>query len=313
MKRTLALLLVTFGCTTQATTPQPDASTDAPAPDVAASALTVQTYSSSSSGPIDIQVNSHLVLGPQHALLADGQLLVADAQKVVSMIQASGRTLDTVFLTHAHPDHYAGFAVIKQAFPNASFVTTADVLADYNASAPGTLAYLDSALGNLVASDLVTPTALTSPTLTLDGQTIDVIDLPNPGESAHGAALGLPSGVLVSGDLLYNDVHLYLGDCHASGWKSNIATVQAMGYSTIYPGHGHAPVDASVFGATSSYIDGAIPILEAAKDDDAGASDAGDPRVGVAVGQLQAAFPSYQSQYLVGFSATEFIDTNKCP
>lgn len=124
---------------------------DVTEPDTSSGALTVQTYTSSSSGYIDIQVNSHLIMGPSHALLVDGQLLVADAQQVVAMVKTSGCTLDTVFLTH-HPDHWAGFAVIQQ---------TSDVLADYQGSAQATLTYLDNGLGGLIASTVVPLTALT--------------------------------------------------------------------------------------------------------------------------------------------------------
>jgi glyoxylase-like metal-dependent hydrolase (beta-lactamase superfamily II) len=97
----------------------------------ATSAVAVQTYTASGDPPGGVAVNSHLVLGKTEAVLVDGQLYKVDAEKVVSMIQASGKALKTVFLTHAHPDHYMGFAVIRDAFPAASFVTTAAVLADF--------------------------------------------------------------------------------------------------------------------------------------------------------------------------------------
>jgi glyoxylase-like metal-dependent hydrolase (beta-lactamase superfamily II) len=296
----------------KATQPVADAAPEASTPEASASSLTVQTFTSSGSGSIDIQVNSHIVMGPNEALLVDGQLLVADASSVVDLITKSGRTLKTVFLTHAHPDHYAGFQVIQSAFPNAAFVTTAEVLGDFQASAAGTLAYLGSSLGNLVASSVVTPTALAGDTLTLDGQSLQVIEMPNKGESAHAGAIGLPGGALLSGDLVYHDVHLYLGECNYAGWKENLAALQAMGFTTFYPGHGPSPVDATILAADEAYIAGAIPILQGAEATDAGSQDAGDPRVAAAIGKLQAAFPDFQSQYLVGFSASQFIDANHC-
>jgi glyoxylase-like metal-dependent hydrolase (beta-lactamase superfamily II) len=121
-------------------------------------ALGVQTYSSSATGMVDIQVNSHLVLGATEALLVDSQLLVADAQAVADMVTRSGRKLTTVLLTHAHPDHYLGLAVIHAAFPSAAIVAPPGVLADFNANAPATLALLQQAgLASVVASSLVTP------------------------------------------------------------------------------------------------------------------------------------------------------------
>ena len=300
-----------FGC--GATTPPAATHPGDAAPASDAGKPTVQTYTSSSTGAVDIQVNSHLVLGKTSAVLVDGQLLAADATAVVNMITQSGHTLTTVLLTHAHPDHYSGFAVIQAAFPAAQFVTTSDVLGDFQGSAQSVFAYLQSTYGSLIASKLVTPTALTGNTIALDDLTLQVIALPNPGESVHGAALALPGGALVSGDLLYDDVHLYLGECHSAGWKQNLDAIGAMGFTTFYPGHGPSPVGASVFGVDTSYIAGAVPILEAAEALDASAGDGGDPRVGVAMGQIAQAFPSFHSNYLLGYSTTTFIDTNKCP
>jgi glyoxylase-like metal-dependent hydrolase (beta-lactamase superfamily II) len=263
---------------------------------------------------VDIQVNSHLVLGPTEALLVDSQLLLADAQAVADMVTKSGRKLTTVFLTHAHPDHYLGLAVIHAAFPSAAIVTTPGVLTDFQANAPATLALLQGAgLASAISNSLVTPSPLAGHTITLDGESLQVVDLPNAGETAHAAALALPGGALVSGDLLMNHVHLYLGECHSEGWQQNLDALRAMGFTTFYPGHGRAPVDGSVFDDDTRYIAGAIPILRDAEGSDASAGDGGDPRVGAAIGAIAAKFPNFESQFVLGFSTSTFIDTNKCP
>ena len=279
-----------------------------------AGGLTVQSYSSSATGMVDIQVNSHLVLGATEALLVDSQFLVTDAQAVADMVTKSGRKLTTVLLTHAHPDHYLGLAVIHAAFPAAAIVTTPRVLMDFNANAPGTLALLQQVgLGSVIATSLVTPSPLAGDTITLDGKPLRVVEMPNAGETAHAAALALPGGALVSGDLLMNHVHLYLGECHSEGWQQNLDAVKAMGFTTFYPGHGNAPVDISAFADDTSYIAGTIPILRAAEGSDASAGDSGDPRVGTAIGAIAAKFPGFESQFVLGFSTNTFINTNKCP
>ncbi len=273
-----------------------------------ASAITVQTYTASGAPPGGLAVNSHLLLGKTQAVLVDGQLYKADAQAVVQMIQASGRNLTTVFLTHAHPDHYLEFDVYRAAFPSAAFVTTAAVLADFNASAPGTFQYLKSTLGSLVADALVTPTVLAGTTLSVDGEIVSLLELPNAGESAHGAALALPAeAALVSGDLLYDDVNLFLGECHAAGWQTNLSAFMNMPFTTYYPGHG-PKIGASVFAADSQYITDATQILQAAAASDAGPiGDAGDPRINLAVTQIQAKYPSYQSLYLLDYSVQQYF------
>jgi glyoxylase-like metal-dependent hydrolase (beta-lactamase superfamily II) len=302
-------------CTVLSLTLAACGSSGSPATDAGTTgAFTVRTYTSSATGMVDIQVNSHLVLGATEALLVDTQLLVADAQAVVDMVTQSGRKLTTVFLTHAHPDHYLGLPVIQAAFPSAAIVTTSGVLADFKANAPATLALLQGAgLASVIASHLVTPSPLPGNTITLEGDHLQVVEMPNAAETAHAAAIALPGGTFISGDLLMNHVHLYLGECHSDGWQQNLEAVKAMGFATFYPGHGTAPVDASVFADDTSYIAGAIPILRAAESSDGGASDGGDARVGAAIAKIEAMFPSFQSQFVLGFSTSTFIDTNKCP
>jgi glyoxylase-like metal-dependent hydrolase (beta-lactamase superfamily II) len=217
-------------------------------------------------------------------------------------------------LTHAHPDHYLGLEVIHGAFPSAAIVTTPGVLTDFDANAPATLAQLQqNGLTSVIAGSLVRPSPLAVDTITLDGEPLRVVEMPNAGETAHAAALALPGGALISGDLLMNHVHLYLGECHSEGWQQNLDAVKAMGFTTFYPGHGKSPADVSVFADETSYIAGAIPILRAAEGFDASAGDAGDPRVAAAVEEIAAKFPDFESQFVLGFSTSTFIDTNKCP
>ena len=74
--------------------------------------LTIQTFTSP---PEIVAVNSHLISGATDAILVDAQLFRADADQVVAMVKASGKKLTTIFITHAHPDHYAGLDVIATA------------------------------------------------------------------------------------------------------------------------------------------------------------------------------------------------------
>jgi glyoxylase-like metal-dependent hydrolase (beta-lactamase superfamily II) len=201
-------------------------------------------------------------------------------------------------LTHAHPDHYLGFQVIQQAFPKVRFLTTPAVLDDFNHAAPPLFQTLKQYLGSKIADALVTPEAIDGGSIAVDGVQLDVIEMPNAGESAHAAALALRSqGTLFSGDLLYNDVHLVLGECHADGWKKNLDAVEAMGFTTFYPGHG-GKIGAAAFTADATYIDSVIPILEAnvPKQDSTTAESA-----------IGAQFPAYESSFLLDYSTKQYF------
>jgi glyoxylase-like metal-dependent hydrolase (beta-lactamase superfamily II) len=247
------------------------------------SALAVETYVSEEG----VAVDSHLIFGATEAILVDGQFFSAGAQKVVDMVKATGKNLTTVFLTHAHPDHYVGMDVIKTAFPNAKFVTTQMVLVDYTTKAPGTFAFLKGMLGGAIPDKIVTFEAVGGTTLTVDGQTINIIDIPDAGESEKAAILEIPDQKAVfAGDLVYNKVHLWLAECQSDGWKKNLDALAAKGYTTYYPGHG-PKATAAVVAEDKAYIDGALPILmNAATSDDAQA-------------QLKAKFPDYTGDGLL--------------
>lgn len=229
----------------------------------------------------------------------------------MTKIQASGRTLSTVFLTHAHPDHYLGFQIIQQAFPGAHFVTTADVLADFNASGTGAQATLDYLTplfpAGTFASAIVTPTALSGSSVTIDGEEVDVIEAANAGEAAHNASLVLKNeDAIVTGDVLYNQYYLYLGECHHAGWITNLGAL-GTSYTTYYPGHG-AATDASAIAADTTYINTVLPLMQAAYALDAGtAVDGGDPKLTAANASLQAKYPSYGSEFLLNFSDEEWL------
>ncbi len=42
-------------------------------------------------------------------------------------IKATGRNLTAVYITHGHPDHYWGLTTLREAFPQARFVTAPEV------------------------------------------------------------------------------------------------------------------------------------------------------------------------------------------
>jgi glyoxylase-like metal-dependent hydrolase (beta-lactamase superfamily II) len=259
-------------------------------------ALAVQTKSADPA----FAVNAHLVTGETNAILVDSMLFSADASAVVDMIKASGKTRQTVFLTHAHPDHYMGLAVIQAAFPSAKFVTTANVRADFDKSAQGTLAYLKTTpIASMVADTLVTPEVVSGTSLTLDGRQIQIVEAQMPGESEHAAALVLSNpNALIAGDLVYGDVHLYLAECHSPGWLQNLDTVKALGVDTIYPGHGGKTTPA-VFTADAQYIQDVVPILDAAATTDEAKT------------QITAKYPTWAGSALLDLSVGSYFGACK--
>src|SRR4051794_9348124 len=72
---------------------------------------------------------STLIAGDTEAVLVDTQYLEKDVKEVIRRIEASGKTLTTIFITHGHFDHYFGLEMLVSHFPEARAVASPPVAA----------------------------------------------------------------------------------------------------------------------------------------------------------------------------------------
>src|ERR1700677_1995317 len=73
-------------------------------------------------------VNSVIVEGDREVMLVDAQLTKASAEKVLQEIQATGKPLSIIYLTHEHADHFLGLEVFKEAYPRVTIIATSAVV-----------------------------------------------------------------------------------------------------------------------------------------------------------------------------------------
>jgi glyoxylase-like metal-dependent hydrolase (beta-lactamase superfamily II) len=228
-----------------------------------ATVLPIETYTAVDAG---FAVNSHLILGQKEAILVDAQFTRSEARKVADKIRQSGRTLKQIFITHGHPDHYFGLETLLAQFPTAQAITTPEVLADIRATAQGKLDYWKPIYKDEVPDKIVMPVSTDASALTLDGQRLEIVKV-GPGESEHLAMLYLPgSGALLSGDLAYHQVHLWLAENRPEAWLSNLDEVRRIGgLRAVYPGHG-ATHDVAILDEDRAYIESFVAITRESKD-----------------------------------------------
>jgi glyoxylase-like metal-dependent hydrolase (beta-lactamase superfamily II) len=206
----------------------------------AMASLSIQPFTSSEPGAWS---NSYLISGESEAILFDVSMLHSDATQIAEGIKKSGKTLKTVMISHAHPDHFMALDVITEHFPQARVVSTPNVVADIKSDGPWMFSLLQGKLGPEGPKRLVIPEALAEPVLNVDHMQVEVVEF-GEGESKHVAAVHIPGlKALLSADLAYNNTHLYLQERHLESWLSRLDELEAFAddkISTIYPGHGSA-------------------------------------------------------------------------
>ncbi|WP_037682412.1 MBL fold metallo-hydrolase [Streptomyces griseus] len=212
-------------------------------------AVRIHSYMS----PADtFHTTTQLIETSARIIAIDAQLLPAYADEAVAYAAGLGKPLDRLVVTHAHPDHYNGAA---------RFGVPVHALADVREQI---VARGDSHLptGQVVPVTDFTPTVELVPgTEVIDGVPF-VFEAVSGGEAADELLVKLPEqGVLVAQDLVYNDVHLYLGNNDITGWQQVVDALAAeSGYDTILAGHG-LPTGPEVYDAVRRYLADAHELL----------------------------------------------------
>jgi glyoxylase-like metal-dependent hydrolase (beta-lactamase superfamily II) len=217
--------------------------------------------------------NVSLIEGEHDAVLVDPPFTMADAHRAVAMVLESGKHLTTIFVTHDHPDHFFSMEVIQDAFPDAKIVAHPVVVADIWRSLPFKVKRWSPVLGNNGPRHPSAPAPLASDTILLEGREIKVLG-PMQGDHVHATALWVPSiKALIAGDLVFNQMHLWLGEHDAAdvtAWRASLDRFAALDPRIVVAGHAKPALanDASGLAFSRAYL-AAWPGLVAASKDSA--------------------------------------------
>ena len=64
-------------------------------------------------------ITSTLIYGENDAVLVDAMTTVAEAEALADWIALHNRNLETIYMTHAHFDHFYGLSILLDRFPGA--------------------------------------------------------------------------------------------------------------------------------------------------------------------------------------------------
>src|SRR6516165_9403182 len=114
---------------------------------------------------------STLIFGEHDAVLVDAMTTAAEAEALADWIALHNRNLQTIYITHAHFDHFYGLSILLNRFPEARAITTPK-------TAEGIQTYLSPPVQQLarrmfpgqIPTKLVGPELYPDGTFTLEGQ-----------------------------------------------------------------------------------------------------------------------------------------------
>jgi glyoxylase-like metal-dependent hydrolase (beta-lactamase superfamily II) len=205
-------------------------------------------------------ISSVLIMGDHDAVLVDPPLTIDQAESVVNWVEKSARNLTTVYATHGHGDHCFGAGALLERFPQARFVATPDAIGvlRQQTSARGIEGFWAPRFPGQIPGDLVVAEPLTGP-FALEGHELVPVELGHT-DTEHTTCLHVPSiGLVVAGDAVYNDVHLYLAESAGTGrasWLAALDVIEALDPEAVVAGHKRdgRPDHPSIVAETRQYL-----------------------------------------------------------
>ena len=186
--------------------------------------------------------SSTLIYGVRDAVLVDTQLTIDHNRALATWVANSGKNLTTIYVTHGHADHFFGIAELKSRFPNAKAVATPNAVRVMHRQASSEYLakfWAPRYPGQLPANPMVAD-ELKSKVIQLEGHELAPIELGHT-DTDHTTCLHVPSiGLVVAGDAVYNDIHLYLAESSAQGrreWIAALDKIEALEPRAVIAGH----------------------------------------------------------------------------
>lgn len=190
------------------------------------------------SSPGSLNTNFTLIQGESQAVLVDVPFLRSDAYRLVADILDSGKTLTTIIVTHAHPDHYFTLDVLRDAFPNARAIAAPVVVADVWSGFPNRLAFWQPLIGANAPRYPMIPTAFEETAFELEGHRIEILG-PMTGDAPNSTAVHVPDlRAVIAGDIVFNQVHVYAGGKEErAAWVATLDRLLALEPEIVVAGH----------------------------------------------------------------------------
>ena len=241
-------------------------------------------------------MTSTLIFGENDAVLVDTQTTVAEAEALTDWVALHHRNLTTIYVTHGHIDHFAGLSVLLQRFPDAQAIATAgsvELMHEQSRVVP----FVRSLLPGQLPDTITLPEPYKDDTFTLEGHELRIIEQGRT-DAVDSTSLHVPSiDLVVGGDVLYNECHMYVGDTtpeSRENWIAALDRLAALNPKIAVAGHKKpgAPNTPAAIEASKRYLGDFGRLRE---------STSGDRELYDAMTELYPDWVSHQAWLMFGF------------
>lgn len=191
-----------------------------------------------------------LIHGERDAVLVDTFLSAQQSKELVDWVAHAELNLTAIYVTHGHGDHCFGLKLLLDRFPDAKAIATPSVArAIQEQIKPEYIqSFWEPRFPGQLPSEFVAPEGLAGDTFFLEGEALKIVELGHT-DTSPSTGLYVPSmGLVIAGDCVYNDTHLYLAECDRRAceeWLRALDKIDLLHPKAVVAGHGVLNPDSS--------------------------------------------------------------------
>jgi len=245
----------------------------------------IHTYFS----PANAAMNSvHIIESENKLVVIDAQFMRPFTNEAKAYVEQLGKPVERVIVTHSHPDHWFGLEQFH-VYPTYALAETKgeiEKIGDF------TISDNRKRMKDMVTDKKYVPeNVLPEGEETIDGVKY-IFEKVLDAEAGVQLLIKLPEqNVLIAQDLVFNKIHLFLGQNAIDGWIKVVNNLKReTEYDTILVGHGEN-ADISIF-------DNMLKYLEASKEILAKVNNGTELKA-----KLVERFPGYEAPFLLDISS----------
>lgn len=207
-------------------------------------------------------VTNVIIMGKEKCAIFDAQWTRANACRAVAEILEENLELETIYLSHAHPDHYFGADVYKMFFPNARVIAVPEEAAIMKKQWSSKRNEVVPDIGEINYAPEQIPIeieAFAADHFMLEGERIEIIPR-LMGDYRYNTAVWIPSiKTLCCSDILFNEAHPFtceVNEEERQEWIDVLDKLETYHADVIIPGHTRMgmPFDQSGIDWTRKYL-----------------------------------------------------------